>query len=250
MPLMGYQPGSSWLHRLHQGVKGGTVIVGIVAVSIHRSGLIGTCGFLVLLLFLAWSAGIDGRRLLAGLQRLWLLLVLIGAANLIRSDLAGVGIWMGALDGVGRVVGVFLAASLFVCVTSQSELMAFWEGCFQPLGIMGIPARELALVMVIALRFLPVILNELERIRWAQMARGASFPRASSWFAAVRFVPLLVPTLVLSIHRAGELAIAMEARGYCLSGRRTRFRQRQLTTFDVLLAVGIGCGGVLWVWLM
>jgi energy-coupling factor transport system permease protein len=139
-----------------------------------------------------------------------------------------------AIEAVFRIIGVFIAAGVFVTISSQSELMYFWEQSFRPFQLVGLPARELALVMVIAVRFLPVILGEIDRIRVAQMARGAKFSHGFGLKAIKSLMPLLVPTLSLAIIRAGDLALAMEARGYCVSRERTRFRQFRIGFFDIL----------------
>jgi energy-coupling factor transport system permease protein len=139
-----------------------------------------------------------------------------------------------ALTAVLRIVGVFFAAGIFITVSSQSELMFFWEQTFRPFNLAGLPARELALVMVIAVRFLPVILGEIDRIKMAQMARGAKLSGGFGLSAIKSLLPLMIPTLTLAIVRAGELAQAMEARGYCISGERTRLHKFSLKISDFI----------------
>ena len=124
-----------------------------------------------------------------------------------------------------RIVGVFLVAGFYLVVSPQSELMYFWEVVFRPLSFFRLPARELALVMVIAVRFLPVMLAEIDRIRMAQTARGARLGKAGIFSTAAAMMPLMIPTLAQAIIRAEELAEAMEARGYRVAGVRTRYQQ-------------------------
>jgi energy-coupling factor transport system permease protein len=111
----------------------------------------------------------------------------------------------------------------------------------RPLRPIGVPAHELALMMTIALRFIPTLAEEADRIMRAQQARGASFATGSLMARVRSLVPVLVPLFVASFRRADELATAMEARGYRGGEGRTRMQELAFAARDgVALAVLVG----------
>ncbi|MPN13369.1 Energy-coupling factor transporter transmembrane protein EcfT [bioreactor metagenome] len=99
------------------------------------------------------------------------------------------------------------------------------EKLLNPLKIIGVPAHELAMMMTIALRFIPTLLEETDKIMKAQMARGADFETGNIISRAKAMVPLLVPLFISAFRRADELALAMEARCYRGGENRTRMKQ-------------------------
>jgi energy-coupling factor transport system permease protein len=107
------------------------------------------------------------------------------------------------------------------------------ERLLSPLRKIGFPAHELAMMMSIALRFIPVLLEEADKIMKAQMARGADFESGNLIQRAKSMVPLLVPLFVSAFRRAGDLAMAMEARCYHGGEGRTRLRVLKLTMNDL-----------------
>ncbi len=243
-PLFAFEPGEGFWFRAHPMAKGGAVAATILMVSLHQGGLLTAAALCLVILLAGGLGGLRVGEALSGVRSLTVLLLVIAAFHLLQPD----GSWQRALESCFRLIGVFLVSVFFVMSSSQSELTFFWEGCFRPLGLIGLPSRELALVMVIAVRFLPVFFAEIERIRMAQSARGANFA-ASGWTgAARRYLPLLIPVLELSIRRSEELAVAMEARGYCLHSPRTRFKVYQLSIMDMLMVTGIACGAILLAW--
>ena len=114
--------------------------------------------------------------------------------------------------------------------------------------LLGLPARELALVMVIAVRFLPVMLSEIDRIRMAQIARGARLGKGGFFSSAAALMPLMIPTLAQAIIRGEELAEAMEARGYRVSGNRTRYHRFGIGFFDIPASLAALAVAALAVW--
>ncbi len=230
-----YRPADTFLYRLHPVTKGVGTFIWIVWFSLHPWGLAGSAAGLFLLLVVARAGGVPVLDTLRELKGLALLLVVVALVNLTGDGPDGG--WR-AVDAVARVCGVFLWSAVLVTISSPAELTYFWEQAFCPLGLFGIEARELALVMVIGLRFLPVVLGEMERIRMAQAARGAGLSPGAGPLARLRqLFPLLIPTLVLSIQRAGDLALAMEARGYRLTGQRTRYYEFRPQAGDLAAAL-------------
>lgn len=102
------------------------------------------------------------------------------------------------------------------------ELADGLERLFSPFTRFGFPAHELAMMMTIALRFIPTLLDETDRIMKAQLARGASFDRGGLWKRLKAFLPVLIPLFVIVFQRAEDLAVAMEARCYRGGAGRTR----------------------------
>ncbi|RCK78510.1 MAG: hypothetical protein OZSIB_1430 [Candidatus Ozemobacter sibiricus] len=243
MRSLTYRPADTFLYRLHPVTKGVGTFLWILWFSLHPWGLPASLAGLLGLLLVARLGGVPVLEILRELRGLILLLIVVALINL-GGEGPAVG-WR-AGDAVVRVCGIFLWSAVLVTISSPAELTHFWELAFRPLGLFGVAAHELALVMVIGLRFLPVVLEEMERIRMAQAARGAGLPAGAGLVARVHhLLPLLIPTLVLSIHRASDLALAMEARGYRLSGQRSRYHEFRPQAGDLaaaflLLALIIG----------
>jgi energy-coupling factor transport system permease protein len=155
--------------------------------------------------------------------------------------------WSGLIQGIFigvRLVILILFTSLLTLTTSPIELTDGLEDLLKPMTRIGVPAHELAMMMTIALRFIPTLLEEAERIMKAQMARGADFESGNLVKRAKGLVPLLVPLFVSAFRRADDLAMAMEARCYRGGEGRTRMRSlrvsaRDLVAFGIMVAVSI-----------
>ncbi len=154
--------------------------------------------------------------------------------------------WAGLVQGlfIGvRLVILIMFTSLLTLTTSPIELTDGLEDILKPFTRLGVPAHELAMMMTIALRFIPTLLEEAERIMKAQMARGADFESGNMVKRAKSLVPLLVPLFVSAFRRADELAMAMEARCYRGGEGRTRMRQLRLAARD-FVAFGLVAAAV------
>ncbi|MGE5417883.1 MAG: energy-coupling factor transporter transmembrane component T family protein [Acidobacteriota bacterium] len=145
------------------------------------------------------------------------------------------GVTLGALMAY-RLFIVFFLAQLLTFTTSPLELTDGLENILRPLKRVKVPVHELAMVMTIALRFIPVFFEESERITKAQMSRGADF--SSSFTGAFRnLISIIVPLLARAFQRADDLAIAMESRCYAGGTGRTRLHQIHMRGRDHLLVV-------------
>lgn len=133
-----------------------------------------------------------------------------------------------------RLILLVAFTSLLTFTTSPVELTDGLERLLHPLRRLGVPAHELAMMMTIALRFIPTLLEETEKIMKAQMARGADFERGSLLRRARAFVAVLVPLMVSAFRRSEDLAVAMEARCYRGSEGRTRMRELRWRLADLL----------------
>lgn len=231
-----YVPVDSAVHRLDPRTKilATVVLAGVLFAVQDARGLGVVAAFL-------GAATVAGRiplgHLLRGLRPVvWLL----GIAVLLQALFGGTGghplVQWGpvvvtrenlelALFYGWRLVLLIVATTLMTFVTSPVELTDGLERLLRPLHRVGVPAHELALMMTIALRFIPTLLEEAEKIMKAQMARGAEFTRGSLVQRARSLVPLLVPLFVSAFRRADALALAMEARCYRGGAHRTRMTE-------------------------
>ena len=137
-----------------------------------------------------------------------------------------------------RLALLVIGTSILTLSTSTTKLTDGLESLLSPLKIVKFPAHELAMMISIALRFIPTLFEEANKIRKAQLARGAEFESGNIFKKAKSMVPLLVPLFINSFKRASELAIAMEARGYKGSEGRTRLNPLVMTSLDWIILVG------------
>ena len=244
-----YYPVDSKVHRLDPRVKLILTIVFIVTVFLAKSFL----GYAVILGFVWLTsrlANVPFRMLLRGLKPLRLIIILTFLLNLFFTP--GETIWIefwviriakeGFLQAAFyslRLIFLVIGTSLLTLTTSPVSLSDGIEILLSPLKIIHFPAHELAMMMTIALRFIPTLLEETDKIMKAQMARGADFESGNLLSRAKAMVPLLVPLFVSAFRRAGDLAMAMESRCYHGGEGRTRLRVLKLTRND-----WIACGAM------
>ncbi len=136
------------------------------------------------------------------------------------------------IEMVWRLGLLIMFTSLLTLTTSPLDLTDGIERLLKPGKRIGIPAHEIAMMMTIALRFIPTLLDEAERIMKAQMARGADFESGSIFKRARNLIPLLVPLFISAFRRADDLAIAMEARCYRGGEGRTKFKELKVQWKD------------------
>lgn len=132
-----------------------------------------------------------------------------------------------------RLVLLIIGTSLLTLTTSPIELTDGIEYLLSPFKKIGLPAHELAMMMTIALRFIPTLLEETDKIMKAQMARGADFESGNIMNRAKALIPLLVPLFISAFRRADELAMAMEARCYRGGEGRTRLKVLKYSRLDL-----------------
>ena len=135
---------------------------------------------------------------------------------------------------VARISLIVLGASILTLTTSPVEIADGIESLLTPLKWIKFPVHEFALIMSIALRFIPTLLDETDRIIKAQKARGANFESGSIFKRAKALIPVLIPLLISSFRRADELADAMDARCYSGSTTRTKFKKMKVTWRDLI----------------
>lgn len=207
---------------------------------VQRLELLALTGLVVLALGLA--ARLPGGYLLRGLRLVWVLAVLTFVFNATLTPgrpLTGLeglpltqeGLWRGGGMAL-RLFLLVLATSLLSLTTSPILLTDAVEKLLAPFGRLGVPSHELAMVSTIALRFVPTLALETERIMKAQAARGACLDRGNPLVRARALVPVLVPLFVSAFRHAEDLAVAMEARCYRGGEGRTRLRELRFTSSD------------------
>jgi energy-coupling factor transport system permease protein len=239
-----YYPGESLLHRADPRVKIILTLVHMVAVFIVNS-LGGFAMFAVFTIIVVVVSHIPLKYTLKGLRPVLFIIIFATLINLftikgtplfeyrfISISYEGVET---AVKTALRLMLLVVGASLLTFTTTPILLTDGIEKLMQPLKRIGIPAHEIAMMMTIALRFIPTLLEETDKIIKAQSARGADFDTGNLLQRAKSYIPVLVPLFVSAFRRADELAIAMEARCYRGGEGRTRMKQLKLTSADFVV---------------
>ena len=237
-----YYPVDSFVHRLDPRMKIILTILMIVAVFMVHS-LVGYAIVLGFVYLTARMANVPFKLLIKGLKPLRLILILTFVLNLFFNSgetvlfhwsfitLTAEGLST-AVHYTLRLGFLVLGTSLLTLTTSPVTLADGIELLLSPFKRFHFPAHELAMMMTIALRFIPTLLEEADKIMKAQMARGADFESGNLMARAKAMIPLLVPLFVSAFRRAGDLAMAMEARCYHGGENRTRLRVLRITRND------------------
>ncbi|MBQ8093405.1 MAG: energy-coupling factor transporter transmembrane protein EcfT [Clostridia bacterium] len=246
-----YFPGTSPIHRMDPRMKLILTIIYIVGVFLVKS----FAGYAVAFLFLyliVRIAEIPFKYLIKGVKPLRFIIIFTFLLNLFfltgetpLLDIGPVHLTREALFNAVyfslRLVFLVMGTSVLTLTTSPVQLTDALERLLHPLQRFHFPAHELAMMMTIALRFIPTLLDETDKIQKAQMARGADFESGNLIQRAKAMIPLLVPLFVSSFRRANDLAMAMEARCYRGGDHRTRLRELRYTRLDAVAAV-VMCG--------
>ena len=223
-----YYPVESPVHRLDPRVKILLTIAFIVGVFLAKS-LLGFLPVIAFIVLAAYASHLPLKLLAKGLKPLRFILIFTFLLNLFFSpgDTVLVHVWRIQITLEG----------LLTLTTPPVVLTDGLERLLSPFAKIGFPAHELAMMMTIALRFIPTLLEEADKIMKAQMARGADFESGNIIQRAKAMVPLLVPLFISAFRRAGDLAMAMEARCYHGGEGRTRLRILKLTRADAVAAL-------------
>ena len=242
-------PGDTVVHRLDPRTKLILVIVYIVALFCAKSyvSYAVVAAFLILCMYLS---RIRLRVIAKGLKPLLLIIVLTGLLNMFYTpgrELVHFWIftitWEGIRNAVfmiSRIVMLIFGTFLLTYTTSPIALTDAMELLMNPLKKIRVPVHELSMMMCIALRFIPTLISETDKIISAQKARGADFESGNLIRRAKALIPILVPLFISAFRRADELAVAMESRCYHGGKGRTRMKQLHMAGRDYLaLAFGI-----------
>jgi len=238
-----YYPTTSFVHKLDPRFKILCAFAYISSLFIVDS----LSSYLIVLGFLGMAvqfSKVPVTYMLRGLKPIMFIIIFAFAINMfltpgeiifqlgfIKVTLQGI---MQALFMAFRLIFLILGTSLLTLTTSPIELTDGLERLLGPFKKIGVPAHELAMMMTIALRFIPTLLEETDKIMKAQMARGADFESGNIVARAKSLIPLLVPLFISAFRRADELAMAMEARCYRGGENRTRLKVLKYTYRDVI----------------
>ena len=232
-------PGDTIVHRLDPRTKIVLLIVYIVALFQAVSWW--SYALVTLVIVLAMTLGhIKPKNIFKGLKPMLFIIVLTALLNIFYTQ--GTPIvegWIITWEGIGRSVQMILRIVLLITgtflltyTTSPIALTDGLEKLLSPLKRIGVPVHEMTLMMSMALRFIPTLIEETDKIMSAQKARGADFETGSLVQRAKALLPILVPLFVSAFRRADELAVAMESRCYHGGDGRTRMKQMKLQGID------------------
>ncbi len=227
-----YYPIESPVHRLDPRIKILLTVAFIVCVFLVGSPL-GYLPIAACLVWATWLAKLPGKMMLRSMRPLRILLIFTFVLNLFfgtgDTELVRLGFIRITQEGLHnaihfslRLIFLVVGSSLLTLTTPPVTLTDGLESLVSPLKIIKFPAHEMAMMMTIALRFIPTLAEEADKIMKAQSARGADFTSGSLKQRAKALIPLLVPLFVSAFRRAGDLAMAMESRCYRGGEGRTR----------------------------
>ena len=245
-----YFPGKSPIHLLDPRTKLIMLVVYIVALF-TASGWISYGLLLAFLLTVIKISTIPPKSIVKGMKPLMLILVFTGVLNIFFTAGEGeplVDFWIITIYTEGLIRAVFMVSRILMLIsctflltytTSPIALTDGLESLMNPLKKIKVPVHELAMMMCIALRFIPTLIEETDKIMNAQKARGADFESGSIMERAKALIPILVPLFISAFRRADELATAMECRCYHGGEGRTKMKLLRYTVWD-FRAFGIG----------
>lgn len=239
-----YIPGESPVHHLDPRLK---ILISMIFV-IDLFVINNFKGYIFVFIFILSSiliAGIKLQYIFKGLKPILVLILITSVFNLFLTPgkelifsygwitIYKEGLYLASFMVI-RLIFLITGTSILTLTTSPIELTDGLESLLNPFKKIGLPAHELAMMMTIALRFIPTLMDETDKIMKAQMARGASFDEGSLVKRAKSLIPILVPLFISSFRRADELAMAMESRCYRGGEGRTRMKILKYTFGDLI----------------
>ncbi len=239
-----YFPGNSYIHKLDARIKLILSFLNIVIIFVCKNffslGLM--LGFAV---FSILISRVSLKTVLKGMRMIFFVIIFSSILQVMYNDegktlvewkfihITDGGVYT-AIFIIIRIISLILLSSLLTYTTSPTLLTDAIERVFSPLKVFKINVHTLAMMMTIALRFIPTLIEEIEKIMSAQKARGANLETGGIIARSKALVPIFVPLFVNSFRRAYELALAMECRCYRGAQGRTRMRQMHLQLRDYL----------------
>ncbi len=242
-----YFPIDSPVHSMDPRVKILLTLVFIIAIFFIKS-LWGFAAVALYVIIAVTLSKVSFKLVLKGIKPILFLIVFTALINLFMTGgevvrvgdvplkagflkITKEGVYSAAVMSL-RLVFLIMGTSILTLTTSPILLTDGVEKLLSPFSRIGLPAHELAMMMTIALRFIPTLLEETDKIMKAQMARGADFESGNIINRAKALIPILVPLFISSFRRADELAVAMECRCYRGGKGRTRLHELKTGTRD------------------
>ncbi len=252
-----FVPGKSFIHKLDARFK--TVLIITFTVLVFLAKNFASMGLVAVLLVGASAASrIPSKLLIRSFKPLLPFILFTVILNMFYVDgqilwefwvlkITKEGIMLSAMMAL-RIIFMLLGGSLLTFTTSPIVLTDALERLMKPLSWVKVPVHDIAMMMTIALRFIPTLIDETEKIMNAQKARGADLESGGPLKRARALIPILVPLFVSAFKRADELALAMECRCYTGGKGRTRLKQMKATSLDVYAALFTAAvtAGVIW----
>lgn len=237
-----YYPANSCIHKMDARIKILLSLAFMVVIFCINS-VYGYAALFVFTVFMIAMSKIPFRFMLKAVKPILFFVVFTAILNILFTKSGQVLVQYGFLtitkDGllnavymIIRIVFLIMGTSLLTYTTSPIELTDGMERLLRPFSKIGLPAHELAMMMSIALRFIPTILEETDKIKKAQTARGADFESGNILKRAKALIPLLVPLFISAFRRADELAMAMECRCYHGGNNRTKMNEPHMGIRD------------------
>ena len=239
-------PGNSAVHRLDPRVKIVLTVAFIVLLFLAQ----GPVSYALIIAFLAVVIGISRispKMVLRGLKPILFIVIFTAVLNLFYTPGTYIFQWHFlhiSMEGIKlaifmvlRLMLLIIATSMLTYTTSPIALTDALESLLGPLKAIHVPVHELSMMMCIALRFIPTLIEETDKIMSAQRSRGADFENGSLMERVKALIPILVPLFISAFRRAEELAMAMEARCYHGDEHRTRMNVMTMKSSDYRAAV-------------
>jgi len=237
-----YYPTASFIHKLDSRMKLACTMIFIVVVFFITNflGYALAAGYLFLIVR---TSKVPPKFLLRGLSAIFFIIIFTAVLNIFftagpttlfeygRVRISAEGL-INAVRMAFRLAMLVIGSSVLTLTTTPTQLTDAIEFYLKPFKKIGVPAHEIAMMMTIALRMIPSLMEEMDKIMKAQMARGADFDTGGIIKKAKSLVPLLVPLFISSFRRAEELALAMESRCYRGDIGRTRMKIMRLARRD------------------
>lgn len=242
-----YFPGTSPIHRMDP--RGKIIFMAIYIVELFLAGNLQAMAVSAVFILCCYKiSGIPIRMMLKSIKPVLMLIVFTGVLNMLFVDgnvlfqfgfirITDQGVFYAIVMAV-RIICLIAGTTLLTYTTSPIVLTDGLERLMEPLNKLHVPVHEISMMMTIALRFIPTLIEETDKIMSAQKARGADFDTGNLFQKARALVPLLVPLFISAFRRADELAIAMECRCYHGGEGRTRLRQLIFVRRDYLALAG------------
>ena len=243
-----YYQGESPIHRLDPRIKIIATVLFIVELFIVDSFIgFGICGLALAGVVIASKVPLG--FIMRGLKPIVLIIVFTFCLNIFMVEgkviwqwgflhITVEGIYMAVYMAI-RLILLLIGSSLLTLTTKPISLTDGIERLLRPVSKLGVPTHEIAMMMSIALRFIPTLLEETDKIMKAQQARGADFESGNILNRAKALIPILVPLFVSAFRIAQDLAMAMEARCYRGGKGRTRMHEMKLSGKDTLCLIGL-----------
>lgn len=236
-----YYPAESVLHKLDPRTKLMATLIYVVSLFVFR-GLAGFVAVTVALCLVIWLSKVPVGYMVKGLKAIVVILLITAVFNLFLTPGEAIftfwklKITYEGLQNAGfmviRLIYLILGSSILTLTTTPNQLTDGLEKSMKPLNKIHVPVHEIAMMMSIALRFIPILIEETDKIMKAQLARGADFESGNLLKKAKSMVPLLVPLFISAFRRANDLAMAMEARCYHGGEGRTKMKPLKYRRLD------------------